>query len=169
MKDGKPNLRAAVRAWAKSAGVFRRQDVYNAFPELDPRTKVDPAFFSLCRAGAGDRCVQAVKRVHEKCTDGSRRSVSLFMYVDPTDPTAWPKALSEVANRGGATNRIRAKVQHAPSGYAPGWFTAPFRAPTEDGEYGFPPRFDWDGKRGYIKPAPISQVQAMLRLAGVAA
>lgn len=155
MTDGKPNMRAMVREVVKSLGpTFTRADVYAAFPHLDRRTEVDPAFTSLCRKNLGDHCVRQIKREHVRCSDGSRRTVSFFEYFDPALPQSWPKELREVANRGGAANRIRAQVQHAPSGYAPGYFTELIRANN------WPPSFE---SRLNVTRAPISMLQTVQR------
>ena len=156
------SLRAKVRAVVKTLGDFKRQDVYDAFPGLDPRTEVGPAFDSLVKVSNPDRCVVCVGKGSKRDDQGGRAFWRVYRYVDLQAEDKFALPIGAV-NRGGARNKAHAEAQRTPSGYPARHFTAPFRAPTEDGPDGFPPRFPWDSARGYVPPSAISQLQAILR------
>jgi hypothetical protein len=159
------SLRANVREFVKTRGEFTRQDVYAAFPDLDPRTRVGPAFDSLVKKTNPDRCVVCVRQDSKRDGESGRKWWRVYRYVGvlPAEGSfALPPKGS--TNRGGLRNKVHAQVQHKPAGYAPRHFTEPFRAPSELLPDGFPPRFPWDGKPRFYTPiAPIAQLQATLR------
>jgi hypothetical protein len=135
------SMRARVRDVARKLGRFTRQDIYAAFPGLDPRTEVGPAFDSLHKKTAADGCIVCMGRPSKRTEDGGREFSRIYHFVESPSGYGLPQAGSGAANRGGERNRIHAEVQHQPSGYEPGWFTALARAATEKGPHGFPPRY----------------------------
>jgi hypothetical protein len=151
--------RAAVKEKAIELGEFTRDALLTAMEAQMPRPYAAQAADSMFKR---DPEVRMIRRDSKRLENGQRVWTRVYQYKSAQMREEWPKSLAEV----GAARAIKMRSETAamtPSGQPAGYYTAPFRAPSETLPYGFPPEFNWDGKRGYVPPSAIAQLQAALR------
>lgn len=152
-----------VRDVMQRLGTATIADLRRELPTVDT-SKLGPA---LERLAVLKDVRKLPERIEGERIDGKRKRLTVYRYIKDSSRKPGPlahaksKTLLDVQPRAARASRTKYLVKVAPSGYPDGYFTAPFRAATEDGPAGFPPYFDWDGRRGYVPPA--AQLQTILR------